>query len=67
MDSGSDAAQQGIQPGDILLSIDSTRITDMDGLNTALYSHQAGDTVKVSIYRAGMQYNLELKLAESKG
>lgn len=67
VDSGSDAAQQGIQPGDILLSIDSTRITDMDGLNTALYSHQAGDTVKVSIYRAGMQYNLELKLAESKG
>ena len=67
VDSGSDAAQQGIQPGDILLSIDSTRITDMDGLNTALYSHQAGDTVKVSIYRAGIQYNLELKLAESKG
>ena len=66
VDSGSYAAYYGIEEGDILLSIDDHRITDMDNLNTVLYNHQVGDVVTVIIYRGGQQYTLELTLTENK-
>ena len=67
VDTGSDAHEKGIEYGDILISIDNERITDMDSLNTVLYSHNVGDTVTVVIYRAGKQYALTLTLHENKG
>ena len=66
VESGSYAAYYGIEPGDILLAIDDQRITDMDGLNTALYNHQVGDVVTVLIYRGGQQYSVELTLTVNK-
>ena len=67
VDTGSDAFDKGIEYGDILISIDNERITDMDSLNTVLYAHDAGDTVNVVIYRSGKQYSLTLTLHENKG
>ena len=67
VDTGSEAYEKGIEYGDILISIDNDRITDMDSLNTVLYSHDVGDTVNVVIYRAGKQYALTLTLHENKG
>ena len=67
VDTGSDAHEKGIEYGDILISIDGERITDMDSLNTVLYAHNAGDTVNVVIYRSGKQYALTLTLHENKG
>lgn len=64
VDDGTDAASAGIAAGDILISIDGTRITDMDTLTSLLYSYQAGDTVNVIIYRAGQQWSLQLTLGE---
>ena len=63
----SDAAKKGIQTDDILTSINGTHIHSMDDLNTVLYGCQVGDTVDVTIYRAGRQYRVYLTLAESKG
>ena len=63
----SDAALKGIEPGDILISIDNARIASMDDLNTLLYSYQVGDSVNAVIYRAGQQYRISLTLTESKG
>ena len=63
----SSAAEIGIEPGDILLSLDGTRISGPEGLTTALYSYEAGDTVTVVIYRAGRQYTVTLTLTESRG
>ena len=60
------AAKQGIAPGDILLSFNGTRVTGADVLKTLLYSHNAGDTVTLVIYRAGSQYTLELTLDEAQ-
>ena len=57
----------GIQPGDILLSIDDTRITDMDSLKAVLYAHEAGDQVTVTIYRNGTTGSATVTLAENKG
>ena len=67
VETGSDAHEKGIEYGDILISINNERITDMDSLNTVLYAHDAGDTVNVVIYRSGKQYSLTLTLHENKG
>ena len=67
IDSGSDAANRGIIPGDILMSIGDIRITDMDDLNNALYNYTPGDSVTVIIYRQGLQYKVELTLTEANG
>ena len=62
----SDAAEKGISPGDILLSLDGQRISGLDGLENLLYAYTAGDVVSVVIYRAGTQYTLELTLDEAQ-
>ena len=66
VEEGSYAEYYGIAPGDILMAIDDTRITDMDSLNNVLYNHQVGDVVTAVIYRGGQQYNVELTLTENK-
>ena len=67
VDQGSYAEYYGIAPGDILLAVDDTRITDMDGLNTVLYNHAVGDVITVVIYRGGQQASVDLTLTENKG
>ena len=64
---GSAAALAGLDTGDILITIDESRITDMDSLNTALYSYDAGDAVTAIVYRGGRQYSVEMTLTEAKG
>ena len=63
----SDAASRGIIPGDILISIDNTRITNMDDLNSMIYNYNPGDSVTVVFYRQGFQYQVNLTLAEANG
>ena len=60
-----DAALVGIQPGDILMSVDEIRITNMDTLDAVVFSHEVGDTVTVIIYRSGRQYTADLTLSEA--
>ena len=67
VDRGSYAAYYGIEPGDILIYVDDSRITTMDELNAVLYSHEVGDVVTVTIYRAGQTATVELTLTEDKG
>ena len=65
LEAGCDADIKGIEPGDILLSIDEYRITDMESLKSALYNYQIGDSVRILIYRSGRQYAATLTLHES--
>ena len=67
VESGSAADLAGVEPGDILLSLDGTRITDGDTLTSLLYNYTPGDVVSVIIYRSGMQYNVKLTVGEAKG
>ena len=67
LEAGCDADIKGIEPGDILLSIDEHRITDMESLKTALYTYQIGDSVRILIYRSGRQYSVNLTLHEATG
>ncbi|MBO7251541.1 MAG: trypsin-like peptidase domain-containing protein [Oscillospiraceae bacterium] len=64
---GSDAYHKGMEPGDILISLDDRSITSMDDLRSFLYSCEVGQSVKAVIYRDGKQYQLTLVLSENKG
>lgn len=61
---GSDAAEKGIVPGDILISINGTRVTEAGDLETILYGCQPGDTLRIVIYRSGKQYMTDLTVDE---
>ena len=67
VDRSSDAYSKGIEDGDILMSINDTRITTMDELKAAIYDLEVGQKVQTVIYRAGQQYLVELTLTEDKG
>ena len=64
---GSDAYYQGIEDGDMLLSVNDQRITTMEELKSILFDCEVGETVEAIIYRAGQQYRVELTLSEHKG
>ena len=57
----------GIEVGDILLSVDNSRITDMDSLKAVLYAYEAGDQVTVTIYRNGTTASATVTLQEARG
>ena len=61
---GTDAAIQGITPGDVLLSIDGTPIADLEGLKAALAHHIPGDMVSARIFRDGKEQTVQIKLSE---
>lgn len=63
----SNAAQAGIQKGDILLALDGVRVTDLDSVNTILYAHTTGDQISAILYRKGRQYSVTLSLEEARG
>lgn len=47
-------ATQGIlEPGDIILNLDGTAVTDIEGLQKKLYEYRAGDSVELVIDRFG--------------
>jgi serine protease Do len=64
---GSSAQKAGIQPGDILISINDTAITSSDVLKNLLYTFQPGDTVNAVIYRSGKQYAVSIPIDEATG
>ena len=66
LDPSSDAAAHGIEGGDILISVNDTRIATMDDLSNVLYGCEVGQEVTAIIYRAGRQYAVELTLTENK-
>jgi len=65
--SGTDAAAKGIERGDILLSVNGTRVTTAQELSAVIYNCEVGETVTVMVYRGGYQYELQLTVAEDKG
>lgn len=67
VDTDSDAAQKGLQAGDILVSIDGKVITSAEELATLLYNYQVGDTIEVVIYRNNRSHTVELLVEEATG
>ena len=67
VEAGGSAEKAGIEEGDVLLSMDGTRVSDTQTLENLLYNHQAGDAVEIVIYRDGKQYSATLTLGEADG
>ena len=67
---GSGAANAGLQEGDIITAVDSTRISSMTELQSALKSYKAGDKVTLTVARqSGRQYEeskVEVTLSSAK-
>ena len=63
----SDAYQKGVEEGDLILSINDTRVTTQEELRAAVADLNVGDSVEVVIFRNGTEYQVTLKLSEDKG
>lgn len=59
------AEKAGLREGDVIVSIDNTRVTGADTLNAVLYTHKVGDAVDLVVYRSGRRLELNLTLDES--
>lgn len=65
--SGTDAQTKGLLEGDILISLDGTKITNAEDLTTVLGGYEVGDTIEAIIFRNNRQYSVELTVEEAKG
>ena len=61
---GSDAAAQGISPGDVIVSVDGERVSSLDEFNTAKNRHTAGDTVALTVFRKGEELEFSVTLMD---
>ena len=66
VEAGSPAEKTGLQEGDILLSVNDTRIYGLADLETVLYSFEPGDKAQITIYRRGRQYSGTITVGEAK-
>ena len=57
----------GIEPGDILSSVDDTPITSQSQLDALVFSHGIGDSVQVTLLRNSQEQTLTLILTEYTG
>lgn len=60
----SDAYQKGIRKGDILTAVEGTPVTTVDEMNQLKNSHIAGDTIRVTVFRAGNYYDVQIVLMD---
>ncbi len=66
VDSDSDAAHKGLQPGDVITEWNETQISSLEDLNNQLNAATAGETVILTIYRRGVLYSVEIILEQAK-
>jgi S1-C subfamily serine protease len=59
---GSKATEAGIQPGDLIISLEGQRIRNLGDLRNELLRKQVGDKVKLAIQRDGRELIKEVEL-----
>lgn len=64
---GTPAAAAGLQPRDIITAIDGTPITDESTFAKIINSHKVGDTLTLTVVRAGQNSEIPVTLAERPG
>lgn len=63
---GSEADKAGLRPGDILVSIDGTKITDTDLVREITATHKVGTPLKIEYYRNDKKYRTTVKIGEMR-
>ena len=61
---GSDAAEKGILPGDIIIAVNDTEVGSLDEFNSIKNQCSAGDEVTLIIFRKGEQYKVTVTLMD---
>ena len=67
VESGSAADLLGIEPGDILLSLGGSPITDADSFTAILRSAKVGDVLEGILYRGRKQYTFRFTVTDEAG
>ncbi len=62
---GAPAQAAGIQPGDIIISVDGQQVEYLSQINAALANKQAGDVIELGIQRDGQDMTIDLDAAQS--
>ena len=57
----------GLRVGDIIVALDGVSVLTMEELNALKFTHSAGDTVTVTVYRAQEYVDIPVTLDESVG
>lgn len=58
------AYKAGIRVDDVITQINGKRVNKMLGLRTAVYSYHVGDTIRVTVIRAGQEKSFDMTLEE---
>ena len=61
------AENAGLQPYDIILSVEGQEVTTLDQIEAIKKEHEVGDSLKITFYRSGKTYETTLTLTEDKG
>jgi serine protease Do len=61
----SSAETAGLEPGDILISLDGTKITSINIFQSLIYSYTPGDTVEAVVFRNQHHYRVTLIVGEA--
>ncbi|MDD6024931.1 MAG: trypsin-like peptidase domain-containing protein [Oscillospiraceae bacterium] len=64
VDSSSDAYKQGVEQGDVIIAINGHAVSSTDEFNTIKNDYAAGDTVTLTLYRDGEQFDVDVKLMD---
>jgi putative serine protease PepD len=59
---GSGADNAGVQAGDVITSVDGTKVTTAESLRTIIDSHSPGQTLTLSLLRSGSEKTLKVTL-----
>ena len=63
---GAPADKAGIRRGDVLLEVDSQKVTDTAQVRGIVLSHKVGDVVKIKVFRDGDELDIMVELEESR-
>ena len=66
VDPESDAAAQGLQRGDILMTLNGKAVTSQDILEEIVYASAVGEELKATIYRDGREFAVTITIGEDK-
>jgi serine protease Do len=58
------ARQAGLEPGDVILTVDGQRVATVSALQQAIAFHDPGDSVELTVWRDGDERDVRVRLGE---